>query len=614
MNNKVRLMMDNWAFTKKPTGDDVKGIQARIVNKEVEIPVSQLARSLSNGYTIGAGVLKKGSKKNHKDNYKRQEIVMLDFDSGEFTIDQAKADPFLQANAAFMYLTFSHMPDKHRFRVVMILDKPCYDIEQYKQFYENIIMNRYSVKNDKGEVVRYLIDKKGAEGTRLFYGGHSQHMFNYSNRLKLDRGVLSDPEEGTSIYIGHPKPPKQLNQESNITLIKNRNINALIEAIDTEPHQVHTVEEARNYIKQQDLAHYLGFEHYNLLDIFHNEDSPSASIYKANTGTGHWLYKCHSESHEFVGNIMTVTERLLNCSALQARQFLQEVYQVEILESDLQKQVKEEIEEFKALLRSDDLETMYPNFYKLMSKNGYLQEFYVLLDIFKEFVPSDIGNYGDEEFRLLMHYSMGTLSKRFNKGLTTTKQRMGFFTFFRMIYKLPESEVPPNLLAIQKARQEKTRVKYINSTYQLPLHGYQFFTELDVACKDWMDRGMTNKSINRDGILRNYGESEANRVFPQTSKEKIPEMNDEIVSYLEETGLHAIHNKGWTTQNEMIEKTKLYFRGQHNYKVNMIKNCIGAFLEKYDLRFIQCSKAIKEKYKITEDQLNGFPKLIVPNN
>ena len=65
-----------------------------------------------------------------------------------------------------------------------------------------------------------------------------------------------------------------------------------------------------------------------------------------------------------------------------------ELYQVEIKESEQQTELKVVIDIFKELLQSDDLEELYPNFYKVFNRIRLFQDLYILLDLVKEYLPS----------------------------------------------------------------------------------------------------------------------------------------------------------------------------------------------------------------------------------
>ncbi|AZV41997.1 hypothetical protein BAOM_1387 [Peribacillus asahii] len=596
----MKLMLDTIEYRSKPVGKRAGSISNRIIKNPVDISIEELAKNLVKGKTFIPAYFreKEGIIKRNKEYWHSQEIIALDFDDG-MTLDEAVKE--FSNTACFIYTTFSHTEEKHKFRVVFMLDRIIHKIEEFDEIISGLI-TKYP-----------QADKHCTDCTRLFYGGKEIILLNYNNRLVVNDYVKNNPNDsgGTkkNLVIYPAKNTKQIQTNEckqgketadNIELIQQRNIKELRAKIRTKPKIVYNNFELFNYLKQQDLRAYLGIQHkQNFLDIFHEESNPSASIYQSNKGNEHQLYKCFSTSHPFVGTIIQVTERLLECSILEVKAFLMELYQVEIKESEQQKELKLVIDIYKELLQSDDLEELYPNFYKVFNRYNYLQDMYVLLDLVKEYLPSG------EDPRLLFYHSLDTLSKRFNKSKSITHTRMNFLTFFELISKLNTNEIPKELYDSQLKSKRKKGHKYLNSTYELKIYGYEFFNRIDDMCALWIEKGCTTKTMNYEGILRNFGRVEADRVFPQDKGKVIPSLNKEIVHRIHKTTLEFIEYYGWTTEQEVLENVTLYFKGQKTFKQNQFKICFGELLDGYDLERVRLTKELKEKLKI-EGKGYGF--------
>jgi hypothetical protein len=450
---------------------------------------------------------------------------------------------------------------------------------------------------------------------RLFFGGKKLFELDYNNRLKVDDFLTIRPEsfsrtdKNLTIYpaknLKQPKSSEHeghCNKANNIQLIQQRSIKELQKRIHTEPIVIHNNFEVSNFLKRQDLREYLGITTKgNFIDIFHDENNPSASIYESNKGNGHQMYKCHSTSAEFTGTILEITERLLHCPRIEANKFLMDLYQIEIVESDQQKALKEELDLYKEILQSDDLEEMYPNFYKVFNRYGYLKDMYILLDLVKEYLPA-----GDDK-RLLFNHSIETISKKFGRSKSVTHTRMNFLTFFEFLSKLDKEEIPKELYAIQLESKRKKGHKYLNSTYEIHLYSFDFFNSLDCKCALWIEKGCTTKTVNYEGILRNFGQEEADRVFPQDKGKEIHSLNEEVVSIIHRTTLELIESYGWTTEREVLDNVKLFFKGQQKFKEMEFKICLGELLEGYDLERVRLNKDLKEQLGITG---NGYGYII----
>ncbi|PGW34943.1 hypothetical protein COE04_13935 [Bacillus cereus] len=600
----MNIIFDTFEYFSKPQGYQIAAINNRIIqNEPVDVDVRQLAAEIAKGKSFTPATFKQvnGVIKRSNVNWASQQVIALDFDEG-LTLDEAMVDDFFKENAAFLYTTFSHKEEHHKFRVVFVLDEP---LTYYKDF-ERIIANLFE---------RYpYADKACRDGSRLFFGGKKVSPFDYENRLEVEGLINKTPLQDIKGNLDMSVTRVRTNHEAstytstanNVELIRDRNIKKLQELINIEPVTLSN-NEVFDYLKRQDLGTFLAIEKQgNFIDIFHEESNPSASIYKSRRGNGHWLYKCHSTSKPFVGTIFHVVQRLLNCTVDEAKQFLLELYRIEIYESEAVREFKESIDIYKELLRSDELEEIHPHFYTVFNRYGHLQDLYLLLDLAKEFITND------SDPRIVFYHSIRTLAEHFRRSTSATGTRMNFLTLFKVIRKLDELEIPEKLLSIQKRNKRESHFQYRSSTYELPMYTYEFFYHIDEMCKIWLEKGCTGRTISYEGIMRTFGRQEADRVFPQDNGKEISELNEEVVSQIHLTTLRFIENKGWTTEKEVLNSMHYYFKGQQEFKTQQFKRCVGEMLDSYDLEIIPSNKKIKEEMGITEEDMSrfSFPKII----
>lgn len=595
-------MLDQKCYTTKP--QDITALSKRILQNPVELEVSELAQELIKGRTFTPAFFKDRFGEIHrtKESWYSQEIIALDFDSG-MTLQEALKE--FAATASFIYTTFSHKESCHKFRVVFVLDRILYDFDICKKLIESLV-SQYP-----------MADQKCTDPNRLFYGGKVLYEINYNNRLLVEKTIHNSKKNENSIitkarnYIPKETGSKVAGNEAssecdfrtaNLRLIKERNIEELQKKIQVNPCKVHSNYEVFDYLKKMDLREYLGVcRTGNFKDIFHEETAPSSSVFESGKGNGHQLYKCFSTSASFCGTIIEITERLLMCSRLEAKKFLMQVYQVEIQESEQQRELKEEIDCYKELLQSDDLEEMYPNFYRVFNRHGFIYDLYILLDLVKEYVPS-----GTDK-RLLFYQSIESISKKFNKSTSATHVRMNFFAFFEFISKLKDEEIPKEIYEKQMAAKRRKKHRYRNSNYVIHIHPSNFLAELDRKCQTWIEKGCTSKTMNYEGLMRNFGGKEADRVFPQDVGKVIPELNEEVAFRIQNETLRLIEEKGWVTEQEILENVTLYFKGQNLFKHKQLKVCLGEMLEAYDLERIRLNKLLKTEIGF---EGNGYPNII----
>jgi len=129
-----------------------------------------------------------------------------------------------------------------------------------------------------------------------------------------------------------------------------------------------------------------------------------------------------------------------------------------------------------------------------------------------------------------------------------------------------------------------------------------------INARIWFENGCTLKTVNYEGIMRNFGVEEANRVFPQDKNKEIPELNEFVTRKIEDCLLSLIDTSGFATEKQVIENVVFHFKGQQLFKLAQLKRCLGEILEKYCLTRIRLNKFLKEQLKI---EGNGYPFVIL---
>ena len=115
--NKIKCMYFNNRFKEKPQGKQCGWVQKSLT--ETDITIEELADALCHGASFKPGVLHGGMK---ADNWVQQQLFGLDFDNG-MCIDEAYNKVVsLGIVPCFMYTTFSHKEEHHKFRMIFCND------------------------------------------------------------------------------------------------------------------------------------------------------------------------------------------------------------------------------------------------------------------------------------------------------------------------------------------------------------------------------------------------------------------------------------------------------------------------------------------------------------
>lgn len=598
----MKLMLDTKEYSSKPSGQDAGKLNNRLLKTSVDISVEDLAKALGTGRTFIPAYLKEkgGDIKRRKEYWSSQQIIGLDFDDGMGLKDAIEE---FKDTAAFIYTTFSHTDELNKFRVVFALNEPSYDHSEVESLLKYLL-------------VKYpMADSACKDCTRLFYGGTQVFELNYENRISMDdykeNKVSGKTDDSESIHVlpktceepkakvlvkGVVSRSKSDLKASNIQLIKQKDVEALNGMLKPMCKTVNTKEELLNYLKQQDLREFLGIVgEGSFLNVFHYERNPSASIYKSKCSNGHWLYKCFSPNGNFdSGSIIEVTKKLTGLSNEETLLFLRDVYGIKVVDNEVQMKHRLKIEKYQLLLESDTLKKQAPTFYKVFSISNKVGNIVDLLDLVKRHLPKH------KEEKILFNYSIRTIASVFENSTSVTGTKINMFALFSIIRKLEKTEVPEKLLKKQMKSKRKKRTKYINSTYELilPDDEKSFLSEVEKISKQWIENKMTTKAMNYEGILRNFGVVEANRVYPQDKNKEIPSLNENVTSYITRITLEIIYERGWVTEKEILNNVNLSFPGQKGFKEKQLKICLGEMLDGYGLEKIRLNKKLKTQLGI----------------
>jgi len=397
---------------------------------------------------------------------------------------------------------------------------------------------------------------------------------------------------------------RELSKKNNDDITKNKLKKEYIEivetlqrAVNTEPIRFSSHNEIYDYLKKQNLFTFLSLTT-NLTTnsfccIFHADQSPSAGIIQ-NEETGHYIYNCSSVSCGWKGTIIQITEKLTHLNIVKALNLLREIYQISYEENEWQKQQRNILDENMNFLNSEDFKSFYPQTYQRI--RNYKNILYRINRIAKDYVTTEY--FTDDAGNALFFSSINYLAKKCEvKNIGGFCDRLGLLTYLGLLRKLKDEEIPEYLLKRAKQKQIVNKQKERTSFFSVPSYTYDLMQFSEGKAKEFEDNHFTMKGFSREMILRTLGEEEANRVYPQMKGKPIPEFNEKISQKMELCCLRMIKEKGWTTENEIIDQVILYFQGQKNFKKVQFKKMIGDMLQKYDLKMGRANKELKKLFK-----------------
>lgn len=177
--DEIYAMVDNVAYTEKPTGDEIGKIKNRIQNLEPKVyTFLQLKELIATGHTIIPAGIK--SQADWKDGNNFYQVFMVDIDNVK-TVNNVKEKITIEKEEhvtvekvvkycekinlvpTFIYYTFSHTEQQHKLRLVYVLDVATQNQEVVKNLYNSF----------KTTFKDFNMDTAPTSIATMFFGGKS---------------------------------------------------------------------------------------------------------------------------------------------------------------------------------------------------------------------------------------------------------------------------------------------------------------------------------------------------------------------------------------------------------------------------------------------------------
>lgn len=608
----IKIMFDNQKYSNKPDTNEVKKLQNRLQQTEMEI--EDLANNLTQGCTFKPAYLS-GRTSN---DFISQQLFALDFDNNSDIQTELNRCKELNINPVFGYTTFSHTPEHNKFRLVFCNNEVITDIEERKKLQKSLTL---AFPN---------CDQQVTDSARLFFGGKQLIFESYNNTIK-----------GSDIVAKWYKENDNNNLKTNIktSSIDNKYYNENIEAIKKLDSQsmkslvsLDSGISLHSYIHYNDLSVQekpLTFTQpidlYNFLDtinlydflnvegkifkcVIHDDERPSAGIEAKDNG--HYIYHCFGCG--FKGGIVHIVEKLSGKSRYHAIKFLKEVYDLELYTEE-QKEYIEILTENMRYINSNIIKDEFPVLWSYIKPRKEK-----LINL----INYAINNIGDNTYLVndtpVFYGSMNYLSKVFEcKSKNTSNKTIQLFCLLNLLNKIDPKILPEKLLA-KHIQNKRNKIKEFNhavnqiNTYQIPSYSIDMLNDSNNKAIILKDNNFTLNGLSREYIIRTFGDELANELFPQFKDKPLSEKSNEKTNEISKIIIECINDKLYVSENEIIA----IFRKNHGDKVSekvvktQIKRSIQEILDGYDLVRVRANKQLKEHFGISS---NGYPFLILRN-
>lgn len=618
--NNIKCMYFEHRFTEKPQGKQCGWVQKSLV--PINTTIEYLADALVHGASFKPAVLLNGNK---AENWCQQQLFGLDFDDG-IRIEEAYNKVIsLGITPCFMYTTFSHKEEHHKFRMIFCNDSVITD---------GTIRDRL-----QATLMGVIggIDEVCFNRDRLFFGGKGQIVLHpgYNARINAESIIEKYWNDEFEQYISNAKPKSKKGKTaatkkekvdkttaatkaySNVDAIKEHNIEYLRKELAHEPIEFDTKNEFWNYIYSElDIAELIEVDNpRSFCCVLHDDRNPSANIFTTQNGVQ--KYRCCSENLTL--NIKQLIEMLGNFkSEYKSVEFIKSIYNLSIKESEWSIEQRENIDSMIENITLDRFRELCPQADKNIK---YAKDtFLAMLSIARNNIYSE--KFSNNDGEIVFFVSIKKLAEIMGKSNSQKKiDKVGKYikmlVYHDLIRILEDEQVPKELLikAIRYSNTDKRAGKHVNF-YSIPSWVIQQLNTIEKKGLSWKSKGYRVDGISFDMFYRSEGFDVASTLYPQYKKKKneygeivnrtTTKASDERTLKISGVILDCIQRKGYCTEKEVV-----YILGnEYRYEVTetQLKRSLCEILDSYGLKKVKANKVLKEKYNIESD---GYPNIII---
>lgn len=617
---KIKCTFSSLRFKNKPDSDGARKVQCDL--KPTNITIKDLSDALVHGASFRPGVLYGRS----KNDWKEQQLYGLDFDHNTTIEEKYNKAIMLGIKPCFMYTTFSHSEEEHKFRMVFCNDKVITD-GNYRDKLQATLMG---VMEDADPVCR--------NRDRLFFGGkgHTVLYPDYDTRINAESIIEKYWNDDFEQYISNAKPKSKKKKDGTAAGIKNKGTDTAKERFTYENLNVKAIKEHDIEYLRKVLAHDpIEFENKNefwdyiyseldiaeLIDIddprsfccvLHDDHNPSANIFTTQNGVQ--KYRCCSENLTL--NIKQLIELLGDFkSEYKAIQFIMNIYNLSIKESQWSIEQRENIDLMISNITLNKFKELCPQADKNIK---YAKDtFLMMLSIARNNIYSE--KFSNNDGEIVFYVTNKKLSEYLGKSNSQKKidkvsKYVKMLVYHDLIRILDNDQIPKELLknALKYTNGNKNRANF----YAIPSWVIQQLSTIENNGVRWKEKGYRIAGISFDMFYRSEGFDVAASIYPQYKKKKneygeivdrsTTKASDERTLKISEIILQCIQRKGYCTEKEVV-----YILGnKYRYEVTetQIKRSLNEIMDLYGLKKVKANKVLKEQYHIKSD---GYPNIII---
>lgn len=638
-NDKVKVTVSHMAYKDKDHANKFVGMTKRIHatddkqagSKVMRASAKEIAELWTAGHTITpAEVTGSESQPFINDNsHVSQQVFAVDIDD-HLTIEAAKQMTLSKGFApSFIYTSFSHTPEHHKFRVVYILDKPV-DTATAREVIQKF-MSLFTIDG------KSAADQRCKDVSRLYHGGKNIVYKNYDSVIDLAEIQTVKIAEGMEVkkQAASTKTAKTTGDQAEqfttpqVNALKSNDLATLHmlvkEAIEHDPTCKtiqntipKTASSAYGFVSKLPLHHLLGVQldqPFRCLMPGHFDKNPSANVKQLDNGK--YVYNCYGCCHNKDGqytDTLAAIQKLTGYGISKTMLLIEQIFDVE-LETKWQRDMKRRLDIEKIYIESDTFGSKYPLLFKELTKSNSYGLWIFLIESARSYLQANSFS-GDDRPTFFM--SISEIGKRLSaRGYTGTNKsaisrKLNYLCRLGLIKKISDSELRPEVLnkAREIQRQNGQSYRYRQDFLCIPDFSDDLFQAAEDTVAADKDNGVRRQYQSREMIARTYSSEDAAKAFIQDADK---ELSDKVDAFYEQYRLQAltlIDQQGYTFEKEITANIDGLTDGTKKMRSAQI---LPQLLQEYSLDRITLNKAVRQQYNVPASVKSGT-RIIVKTN
>ena len=674
--NTYKVMLHEWKHYNKTTLSKWAGaIKTTILKYPREVNLKELAQALTDGHTVILGHLEYSRKEKEmiksqetkigasSRHWKNQQLFAVDIDNDKYkqgdpkyiTIEKAiRMCKDKKCPPAFIYTTYSHKEEHHKFRVVFASDTEIDTTDKRTKLIESI----FEVFAINGEC---LVDSKCSDPARLFYPG--------KELVYTDYEATINPDDITNRL----SPTYKLEVETTTTVVKrsskrlpstnNRTINLLRNGkYDVVQKEVakRLVEAGKPYhdwvyetssksgivtilyiIKDYfpdfaqdplspvfirdpddyyDLAQQFPLD--KLLDCEVNQHIPcvlpghddkvgSARI-ERHHDTGEYIYHCYGcmGVNQYY-DIFTLLEHAVGWSHAKSKEFINFLLNMEF-ETEWQKEKKKEITEFQDYVMDTQFQKRFPFLYKELKTSNALEVFTFILGEARRRIYDRLITNSEKPifFTGIKQLRQRMLSNNISTGVSDSslQRKLKFITKLNLLEVIPDESLPIEFIKDSHRRRQAKNYRYRINYYAVPEFSLKLLADAEEIAKEMKGKNIRRRYYSRQAELWANGKDEADKQYVQ---DRDVDKSKKTIVFYEKYKSVALEllERGYVTEKEILNHRRI--RGAKKKK-ELSATVMPQLLQELNLQVVRYNKYYKELFQIKQGTLKyGSSKIIV---